>query len=93
MLLRGVVLAIVPTLGLLSALWAAGPIPDWRPFPNDASAVGKRTSRQRKTRASFVSIQLGNTTTTLFLPIRMFQESGRLRDSCIEPYRPGAAAG
>ena len=53
MLLRGVVIAIVPTLGLLSALWAAGPIPDWRQFPNDASAVGKRTSRQQQNPGRF----------------------------------------
>src|ERR1700685_330757 len=53
MLLRGVVIAIVPTLGLLSALWAAGPIPDWRQFPNDASAVGKRTSRQQQNPSKF----------------------------------------
>jgi hypothetical protein len=53
MLSRGVLIATLPTLVLLSALWAAGPIPDWRRFPNDASGVGKRTSRKEQAPGKF----------------------------------------
>ncbi len=53
MLLRGVLVAMLPAFLLLSALWAAGPIPDWRQFPNDASMVGRRTSRKEQAPQKF----------------------------------------
>ncbi len=53
MRLRGVLFAIVPSLVLLSAVQAMGPIPDPRIFPNDPSGVGKRTSRKAQEPGKF----------------------------------------
>ena len=53
MLLRGVLITTLPAFVLLSALWAEGPIPDLRQFPNDASMVGKRTPRKEQNPGKF----------------------------------------
>ncbi len=48
MCLRGMLFATSASLVLLTALYASGPIPDPRIFPNDASGVGKRTTRKEQ---------------------------------------------
>ena len=51
--LRGVLLATIPSLLLLSALSETLPLPDQESLPQDTSTVGKRTPRQLQTPGHF----------------------------------------
>jgi Domain of unknown function (DUF4159) len=53
MRLRGVLLAIVPSLALLGAVCASVPLPDQELLPLDASHIGKRTSRKEQQPGKF----------------------------------------
>ena len=50
---RGVLLAAVVGAALLSAVYAMNPMQDPRSFPNDASEVGKRSSRKEQQPGKF----------------------------------------
>src|ERR1700689_4845847 len=45
---RGVYLVIFSGLAILSAICASVPLPDQEALPNDASKVGKRTTRKEQ---------------------------------------------
>ena len=53
MRLRGVLFATLPGLVLLSAVCATVPLPDPESLPNDASSVGKRSSRKQQEPGKF----------------------------------------
>lgn len=53
MRLRGLLLAVLPSLALLSAVCATLPLPDQESLPNDASKVGLRTSRKAQQPGKF----------------------------------------
>ena len=53
MRLCSVLFARFASFVLLSAVAVSGPVPEWRTFSNDASGVGKRTSRQAQQAGAF----------------------------------------
>jgi hypothetical protein len=53
MRLRSALFATLPSLALFSAVCATVPLPDQEALPNDASTVGKRTSRKEQTPGVF----------------------------------------
>ncbi len=53
MRVRGVLLAAVPSLALLSALYATVPLPDQERLPTDPSKVGNRTTRKEQQPGTF----------------------------------------